>query len=64
MDACSVQIPSQINMGLKAGNFVGWPMLTERNVSKYYPDMDETWKGAHESNKEECALNQSKKATI
>jgi hypothetical protein len=30
---------------IKAGNYVGWPMLTEQNVSKYYPKLDETLKG-------------------
>ncbi len=32
---------------IKAGNYIGWPMLTERNVSKYYPDPEtsETPKG-------------------
>ena len=30
---------------IKAGNYVGWPMLTEQNVSKYYPKTDETIKG-------------------
>ena len=27
---------------IKAGNYVGWPMLTERNVGKNYPETDET----------------------
>ena len=37
-------IPAQTQIGvkllkaIKAGNFVGWPILTERTVSKYYPD--------------------------
>ncbi len=30
---------------IRAGNYVGWPMLTEQNVSKYYPESDETLKG-------------------
>ena len=30
---------------VKAGNFVGWPMLTKWNINKYYPDMDEMPKG-------------------
>jgi len=29
----------------KAGNFVGWPLLTEKNINKYYPETDETPKG-------------------
>ncbi|KAL7502326.1 hypothetical protein ACHAXN_000445, partial [Cyclotella atomus] len=30
---------------IKAGNFVGWPLLTEKNVAKYYPETTETPKG-------------------
>jgi hypothetical protein len=30
---------------IKAGNYVGWPMLTERNVQKYYPEATDTAKG-------------------
>jgi hypothetical protein len=30
---------------IKVGNYVGWPMLTECNVQKYYPETIETAKG-------------------
>ncbi len=30
---------------IKASNYVGWPMLNERNVQKYYPETIETAKG-------------------
>jgi hypothetical protein len=30
---------------IKAGNYIGWPMLTERNINKYYPETSETSKG-------------------
>ncbi len=30
---------------IKEGNYVGWPMLNERNVQKYYPETIETPKG-------------------
>jgi len=30
---------------IKAGNYVGWPMLNERNVQKYYLETIETAKG-------------------
>jgi hypothetical protein len=42
---CGYPVKSTWLRAIKAGNFVGWPMLTERNVSKYCPDMDETLKG-------------------
>jgi hypothetical protein len=30
---------------IKVGNYTGWPMLTERNVQKYYPETTKTAKG-------------------
>jgi hypothetical protein len=30
---------------IKVGNYVGWLMLTERNVQKYYPETIKTAKG-------------------
>jgi len=30
---------------VKAGNYIGWPLLTERNINKYYPETTETPKG-------------------
>ncbi len=30
---------------IKAGNYVGWPLLTERNIQKYYPKTIKTAKG-------------------
>ena len=30
---------------IKAGNYIGWPMLTECNVNKYYPETSEISKG-------------------
>ena len=29
----------------KAGNYIGWPVLNERNVTKYYPETTKTPKG-------------------
>ena len=37
---------------IKAGNYVGWPMLIEHNFARYYPETNETPKGH---------LNQSRK---
>ncbi len=47
MDARLLWIPGQINLAqsIKAGNYVGWPMLTECNVQKYYPKTIKTAKG-------------------
>ena len=35
---CGYPVKSTWTKAIKAGNFVGWPILTERNVNKYYPD--------------------------
>jgi hypothetical protein len=42
---CGYPVKSTWTKAIKAGNFVGWPILTERNVNRYYPDTDETSKG-------------------
>ena len=42
---CGYPVKSTWIKAIKAGNFVGWPLLTEKNVAKYYPDTDETPKG-------------------
>ena len=42
---CGFPVKSTWLKAIKAGNFIGWPLLTERNVSKYYPETLETPKG-------------------
>ena len=42
---CGYPVKSTWLRAIKAGDYVGWPMLTEQNVSKYYPKTDETIKG-------------------
>ena len=42
---CGYPVKSTWIQAIKAGNYVGWPILTEQNVSKYYPETDETIKG-------------------
>ena len=42
---CGYPVKSTWMKAVKAGNFVGWPLLTEKNINKYYPDTDETQKG-------------------
>ena len=34
---CRFPVKSTWLAAVKAGNYMGWPMLTERNVRKYYP---------------------------
>ncbi len=42
---CGYPVKSTWLKAIKAGNYVGWPMLNERNVQKYYPETIETEKG-------------------
>ena len=41
---CGYPVKSTWIQAIKAGNYVGWPILTEQNVRKYYPKTDETIK--------------------
>jgi hypothetical protein len=40
-EVCGYQVKSTWLKAIKAGNYIGWPMLTERNVNKYYPETSE-----------------------
>jgi hypothetical protein len=42
---CGYPVKSTWLKAIKAGNYIRWPMLTERNVNKYYPETSETPKG-------------------
>ncbi|KAL7525268.1 hypothetical protein ACHAWF_001283, partial [Thalassiosira exigua] len=42
---CGYPVKSTWLVAIEAGNFVGWPLLTVRNVKKYYPKTTETSKG-------------------
>jgi hypothetical protein len=42
---CGYPVKSTWLKAIKAGNYVGWPMLNERNIQKYYPKTIETAKG-------------------
>jgi hypothetical protein len=39
---CGYPVKSTWLKAIKAGNFVGWPILTERNINKYYLDTNKT----------------------
>ena len=49
---CGYPVKSNWQKVVKAGKFVGWPLVTARNVKKYYPETNETPK---------VHLNQSRK---
>jgi len=42
---CGYPVKTTWSKAAKAGNFVGWPLLTEKNINKYCPETDETPKG-------------------
>ena len=42
---CGYPVKSTWLKAIKAGNFMGWPLLTTENVKKYYPETVETPKG-------------------
>jgi len=42
---CGYPVKTTRSKAVKAGHFVGWPLLTEKNINKYYPETDETPKG-------------------
>ncbi len=42
---CGYPVKSTWLKAIKAGNYIGWPMLTEHNVNKYYPETSEMSKG-------------------
>ena len=42
---CGFPVKSTWLKAVKAGNYIGWPMVTTKNVTKYYPDTIETPKG-------------------
>eukprot|EP00804_Cyclotella_cryptica_P019044 CCRYP_014460-RA/>CCRYP_014460-RA protein AED:0.28 eAED:0.28 QI:0/0/0/1/1/1/3/0/673 len=49
---CGYPVKSTWLKAVQAGNFIGWPLLTVRNIQKYFPETVETPKGH---------LNQSRK---
>ena len=42
---CGYPVKSTWIKAIQAGNFIGWPLLTVKNVQKYYPETNETPKG-------------------
>ncbi len=43
--SCGYPVKSTWLKAIKVGNYVGWPMLTKRNIQKYHPKTIETAKG-------------------
>jgi len=60
---CGYPVKSTWLKAVKAGNYVGWPMLTERNVKKYYPETSETAKGHLNQTRKNVRSTRSKMET-
>ena len=60
---CGYPVKSTWLKAVKAGNYVGWPMLTERNVQKYYPETSETAKGHMNQTRKNVRSTRSKMET-
>ena len=39
---CGFPVKSTWMKAITAGNYIGWPMLTVRNINKYYPETNKT----------------------
>ena len=60
---CGYPVKSTWLKAVKAGNYVGWPMLTENNVKKYYPETIETAKGHLNQTRKNVRSTRSKMET-
>jgi hypothetical protein len=49
---------------IKAGNYVGWPMLNECNIQKYYPETIETKKGQLNQTRKNVQSTKENSATL
>jgi hypothetical protein len=56
---CGYLVKSTWLKAIKAGNYVGWLMLMERNIQKYYPKAAETAKGhLNQTRKNVCSTKE------
>jgi hypothetical protein len=57
---CGYPVKSTWIKAIKAGNFIGWPLLTEKNVNKYYPEslsrVQQNTTRPHEPSPQECTF--------
>ena len=60
---CEYSVKSTWLKVVKAGNYIGWPLLTERNVNKYYPETTETPKGHMNQTQKNVGSTKAKPST-
>jgi hypothetical protein len=61
---CGYPVKSTWLKAIKAGNYVGWPMLNERNVQKYYPETIKTAKGHLNQTRKNVRSTKAKSAPL
>ncbi len=61
---CGYPVKSTWFKAIKAGNYVGWPMLNERNIQKYYPKTIKTVKGHLNQTKKNVRSTKAKTAPL
>jgi hypothetical protein len=61
---CGYPVKSTWLKAIKAGNYVGWPMLDEGNVQKYYPETIETSKGHLNQKRKNVRFTKAKTALL
>jgi hypothetical protein len=61
---CGYLVKSTWLKAIKAGNYVGWPMLTKCNGQKYYPKTIETARGHLNQTRKNVRLTKAKVAPL
>jgi hypothetical protein len=61
---CGYPVKSTWLKAIKAGNYVGWPMLNECNVQKYYPETIKTAKGHLNQTRKKVRSTKAKTAPL
>jgi hypothetical protein len=62
--ACIYPVKSTWFKAIKAGNYVGWPMLNECNVQMYYPETTKTAKGHIKQTRKNVCSTKAKTAPL
>ena len=61
---CGYPVNSTWIKTIKAGSYVVWPMLTENNVARYYPDTNETPKRHLNQSRKNVSSNKPKRTPL
>jgi hypothetical protein len=61
---CGYPVKSTWLIAIKSSNYVGWPMLTERKVQKYYPKTVKTTKGHLNQTRKKIRSTKAKAAPL